>query len=329
MIKPIPFPTADVMFPPNLEHSYFEDCARHPFRHGSSGFELVNAWWLMESSLLAYAEADFAAAQFAKAGLHLSGSQPLSGPSTQCYVAHNDDFIIVAFRGTQVFKPGAGQDVFETLQHVVSDIYADVKFKLVDSGRAGLIHRGFRDALDEISADLFRLLDELRAENSNRTIWFTGHSLGAALATLASLGYGTAKGLYTFGSPLVGDKKFAAHFDVDTFRFVNGKDIVTRVPPFGPVHPPRFFPVMYRHIGQVKYINQNREIRDRLPRRISLFGRVRNWVSRLFGGRTFSAPEIARRFPGDALIDHTPLYYALHIWNYYFSSQEAVHNDRE
>ena len=128
MIKPIPAPTAEVMFPPNLDHIYFQDCASHPFRHGASNFELVNAWWLAESSLLAYAEVDLAIAQFANAGLQLIGPQPLSGPSTQCYVAHNDEFVIVAFRGTQVFKRGSGQDVFVSLQDVVSDVYADAKF---------------------------------------------------------------------------------------------------------------------------------------------------------------------------------------------------------
>ncbi len=321
MIKRIPAPTADVIFPPNLDFNFFQDCGNHPFRHGASDFDLVNAWWLAEASLLAYAESTFATDQFAKAGLHLVRSQPLSGPSTQCYVAHTDEFVIVAFRGTQVFKLGSGQDLLKSLQDVVSDVYADAKFKLVDSGQVGSIHRGFQDALDEVSSELFRTLDALKAENSDRTIWFTGHSLGAALATLAASRYGTARGLYTFGSPRVGDKTFAAHFNVDAFRFVNGNDIVTRVPPFGPVDPPRLMPGMYRHVGQVKYIDKNHNIRDKLPGKIRFADEVRNTFSRPFGGRANSAPTVADRVSGDQMIDHTPLYYALHIWNHYFTTR--------
>jgi len=72
-------------------------------------------------------------------------------------------------------------------------------------------------------------------------VWFTGHSLGAALATLAASRYQTA-GVYTFGSPLVGNQSFAAAFNAvfhdgagsRSFRYVNDHDVVTQVPP-GPL----------------------------------------------------------------------------------------------
>jgi hypothetical protein len=53
--KSIPPPTAETVFPPNLKHAYFEHGKDHPFRPRSRKFELVNAWWPAESSLLAYA----------------------------------------------------------------------------------------------------------------------------------------------------------------------------------------------------------------------------------------------------------------------------------
>jgi pimeloyl-ACP methyl ester carboxylesterase len=66
--------------------------------------------------------------------------------------------------------------------------------------------------------------------------WFTGHSLGGALATLAADRHGDSAAVYTFGSPLVGDDAFAAGFnnrhEGRSFRYVNGDDLVTRVPPF-------------------------------------------------------------------------------------------------
>ncbi len=74
-------------------------------------------------------------------------------------------------------------------------------------------------------------------------IWLSGHSLGAALATLAAyrlLLYGfDVRGLVTFGSPRVGDGAFAAFLEQEAtadgvfgnfLRHVNDNDIITTVP---------------------------------------------------------------------------------------------------
>lgn len=140
MKKTIPAPTPDVVLPPNSNHEYFKDFESHPFRFSATAFELVNAWWLAEASLLAYADSGFVTPRYASAGLELAGQQPISGFSTH---AHNDDFVIVAFRGTQVPKLGENQDLLECLKNSVSDIYADVKFQLVDAGGGFFVHRGF------------------------------------------------------------------------------------------------------------------------------------------------------------------------------------------
>ncbi|CAN0263726.1 unnamed protein product [Laminaria digitata] len=69
-------------------------------------------------------------------------------------------------------------------------------------------------------------------------VFVTGHSLGGALATLATLDhqrrYPEAKvTMYNFGSPRVGNRAFAKLYDRfvgDSFRVVNNKDIVARLP---------------------------------------------------------------------------------------------------
>jgi hypothetical protein len=99
-LKRLPEPDLKTLFPPNLDYNYFEDCQRHPFRYDSQQFELVNAWWLADAALLAYAELDFVRERFMKAGL--PKVELFEGAGTQCYVAHNDSFAIVSFRGTQV-----------------------------------------------------------------------------------------------------------------------------------------------------------------------------------------------------------------------------------
>jgi hypothetical protein len=59
----------------------------------------------------------------------------------------------------------------------------------------------------------------------------TGHSLGAALATLAAVDLLPDK-LITFGSPRVGDANLAGWFNqIAVHRFVNCCDVVGRVPP--------------------------------------------------------------------------------------------------
>src|SRR5207248_1383780 len=76
-----------------------------------------------------------------------------------------------------------------------------------------------------------------RARTQNE-IFFTGHSLGAALATLAISRFaGGNASLYTFGSPRCGNLTFAQrlgeHATLGEFRFVDHCDLVTRVPPAG------------------------------------------------------------------------------------------------
>jgi len=69
----------------------------------------------------------------------------------------------------------------------------------------------------------------------NKKLYITGHSLGGAMATICAsrmVARGiVVSGLYTFGSPRVGDAEFVAHLGTTHFRFVNNNDIVTKAPP--------------------------------------------------------------------------------------------------
>jgi len=315
--KPIPAPTPEVVLPPNISHDYFEDFESHPFRYSAIEFEWVNAWWLAEAALLSYADSAFVTDRFSKTGLELAGQQPFSGGSTQCYIAHNDAFVIVVFRGTQVPKPGADQNPLQALKDSLSDLYADAKLELADTGQGYYVHRGFLDALEEVWTDVSKYLDKLRAEKPDRKFWFTGHSLGAGLATLAANRCGYLNGLYTFGSPRVGCRKFARQFRVRTYRFVNNNDIVARVPHFGPFRPPRLLPGAYRHVGQLYYMDRNHDIAalaDKRNRTPQVTGQS---IPGVFTAFRDSGRNALMQAPGEFLIDHAPLYYALHIWNYY------------
>ena len=96
-------------------------------------------------------------------------------------------------------------------------------------------------------------------------------------------------GLYTFGSPRVGDAQFAAWMDASLpfaiTRFVHNNDFFTRVPlpaawiakriPFG-----WLLPVGYRHCGRLHYITSRGKILITPTLRRLLCDRVRGrWLA--------------------------------------------------
>ena len=89
----LPKITWDSVAPPYLNYPYFQGVETYPFRPRADGVDMVNAWWLIEASTLAYAEAGFVRDKLLRAGL--PEMKFFSGKSTQCYVANNDDFLLL------------------------------------------------------------------------------------------------------------------------------------------------------------------------------------------------------------------------------------------
>uniref|UniRef100_A0A7E4WA12 Lipase_3 domain-containing protein n=1 Tax=Panagrellus redivivus TaxID=6233 RepID=A0A7E4WA12_PANRE len=145
-------------------------------------------------------------------------------------VSHSDKAVVVAFRGTEGFT------------QLISEGGLTAFVKKVDFAIGGQVGEYFFNGYDILwqggLKDSF-----LKAKNANPTykIWVTGHSLGAAFATLAAsvivhVGYAPVNNvvLYTFGQPRVGDADFAAAHDklgLDCYRVTHKQDIVPHVPP--------------------------------------------------------------------------------------------------
>lgn len=308
MRKAIPPKTLENLLVPNRRYRYFENWRSHPFRGDADGFEIVNAWWLCEAAFLAYAGEEFIAAALESSGLKAAGFEfrLFTGGGTQCFVVHNDAAVVAVFRGTQ----------HDDFWASVVDIATDAKFLLVPDGAGAHLHRGFLQGVERVWAELGAHLRELTA--GGRTLWFTGHSLGAALATLAceraarELGL-SVRGLYTFGSPRVGDERFrrrlaALGLEGRTFRVVNNSDVVARVPP----------EVLYRHVGQLKFIDEGGALHhlDHEPH-VPLAERLTGRVREVFSAAPFIASSLAQlKLPVPRpLADHAPVYYAAHLWN--------------
>ncbi len=217
------------------------------FNNNATSFDLTNAVFLAKLAKIAYINFksnDFKN-QLNTLGFDSSHFRTYDKDDTQALIIFDDEKIILAFRGTEP----------DSLRDWVTD--AQVR---KTAGVYGRVHRGFSKALnyvwEDMEEEVEKLLDEKR-----RKIWITGHSLGAALATLAmarlnALGEDIPlAGLYTFGQPRTGGKNFAKKFNSElkdiSYRVVNNNDVVTRVPPrdFG-----------YSHIGQLEYIDSDGEI---------------------------------------------------------------------
>ena len=136
------------------------------------------------------------------------------------------------------------------------------------------VHEGFREALDSIWEEVNTALSALQSP-----VFYTGHSLGAALATLAAARR-PPQAVYTFGSPRVGNEAFAASLrDVPVYRVVDDEDVVTTLPPKA---------LLFKHAGEVHLLSD--------PHADSTLGPI---------------DRIRRRFlgPPKPLADHAPINY--------------------
>ena len=166
------------------------------------------------------------------------------GMGTHGFLALHDDpdpskqLSVIAFRGTDAADP--------------TDLADDAEFLQSKWPQGGLVHRGFAEALDHILAGLKPALDQLRGR-----VLFTGHSLGAAMATLLA-SIRRPDFLYTFGSPRVGDGQFVSTLNgLSNRRFVDCCDIVARIPPESLLGE-----IKYAHYGVPYYIGRNRGITE-------------------------------------------------------------------
>ncbi|OAA41642.1 lipase [Metarhizium rileyi] len=99
------------------------------------------------------------------------------------------------------------------------------------------LHAGFAAAWNEIRGTALNAIKSAHRQYPNYKIVSTGHSLGAAIATIGAAYLrrdGLAVDLYTFGSPRIGNNKFANWFisrPGGHWRVTHESDIIPRLPP--------------------------------------------------------------------------------------------------
>jgi hypothetical protein len=227
------------------------------------------AWILASMSHLAYdrfeddAKARTALAAKLRGGkFRLVATFNSEETDTQAFLATNDEFLVLAFRGTEVTKK--------------QDVKTDIKAIKV-STLVGRVHTGFNKAYESVAGSIAKSLERM----NDLPVYITGHSLGGALATVAAQNLekdprfkDQIAACYTFGSPRVGNNQYDRSFKSPIYRLVNTTDIVTVVP---------LNLMGYIHIGDVRFLEREpRVIRRSIPvlRRLLLFLAA---LFRLFG----------------------------------------------
>jgi len=163
----------------------------------------------------------------ARASYEFHWSVGYEGKGTQLFIAKtkltSGRFkVIVSFRGTEPDDP--------------SDLVADA---LIDDAINGNILAHIKQQLDDLASQ-------------TECILLTGHSLGAALATLTASCFNQTPLVekihtYTFGSPRVGDRDFSTTITANKHdRYVDCCDLVTRIPTES---------LGFYHGGTLHYIN--------------------------------------------------------------------------
>ncbi len=151
-------------------------------------------------------------------------------------VLASPDLIVIVFRGTEDLL-----DWRTNMRLAWTVLQGGVK-----------VHTGFFGAYKPIRTLLFEKVREL-IEEKPRPVYITGHSLGGALAVMATAELAnhdeaavrdSLAACYTFGCPKAGDRTFDQYVKVPLYRITNGVDLVPAVPPIL---------TGYKHAGDTRY----------------------------------------------------------------------------
>ncbi len=161
--------------------------------------------------------------------------------SAQAALIEHEQYLCFAFRGTD--------EISDWLDNINA---------FSTQALFGSFHRGFWHSLMDVWQTLYDQCEQLKKQKK-RPIFFTGHSLGGAMATIAAAHFihqdKPFTSVYTFGQPRALTRETAQLFNMECksrfFRFHNNNDLVTRVPA-------RL--MGYSHIGSYLYISEEKTI---------------------------------------------------------------------
>ncbi|HEY9762412.1 MAG TPA: lipase family protein [Trichocoleus sp.] len=216
---------------------------------------------------------------------------------TQAFIFRQGKDIILVFRGSQQLNDWRTNFKIRLKQFTLLADQKSVPPK-------GMVHRGFLDAWQSVEKDVVTFLRKW--ETPETRLWITGHSLGGALAAMATISLDCqgfkVSGLYTFGQPRIADWTMVNHMNGKMrdriYRYANNNDVVPLIPPpLLPWAPTR----VYGHMGHFRYF----DFRGSLRRHSFPFQRI---PDRLLGFlKAFGRPGL------DSVDDHKMEFYLANL----------------
>lgn len=161
------------------------------------------------------------------------------------FLSANDKNLIIVYRGTQSeYEWGLDKSIWP---------------QVMNENSKWMAANGFYQAFIQNQHIIEKMVKQY---SSVRNVWVTGHSIGAAVATITGLdliqltkSQGQTLSLYTFGCPRVLNGIAAKHMDASSnlinYRVVNIADPIPDVPPAATIQP------YYRHAGKPIYYHYN------------------------------------------------------------------------
>uniref|UniRef100_A0A7E4VNW0 Lipase_3 domain-containing protein n=1 Tax=Panagrellus redivivus TaxID=6233 RepID=A0A7E4VNW0_PANRE len=155
------------------------------------------------------------------------------GNECWAYIAKSEEWIIMAIRGTVEIK------------QLLAEVAESAIAPKVEFPAGGNVQHYFYTSFDDLwdGANFRGIIQNLKKDNPNYKILFTGHSFGGAVASLASAMFvhenlnlkNLTKSVFsiTFGQPRVGNHAYAIAHDKlvpNSWRIVHRKDIVPHIP---------------------------------------------------------------------------------------------------
>ena len=278
---------------PGDASNFFLDRYLRPFQPEATAYSPVNAWWMAEICRVLYRRGPDEIGRLANpvTRVHILKKAKLKevrfidkGTAHCSLILSKIDpdspFAVLAFRGTTGFETWLSN--LNTFQ--------------VPWMGDGLVHSGFKKEFYKLWSEVEDLLSELRCP-----VFYTGHSLGGALAVMAA-SLMPPRAVYTFGAPKAGDAVFANSLRrIRIYRLINNRDIV-------PTVPPSQIPFDFCHCGELlSFFHTNGHSQGELSQAQEL----PNFPAAL---RQVTS-QLRRRLldPPDFLIDHAPVNYTAHL----------------
>ena len=219
--------TWQALLRPGASTDFFANGMPGRFDPAAAGFNPTNAWWLSELSRLIYRRggaepttldpsSSARQAFLQKVGLrenHFFHTRHAQAALVETAADNPRAFAVLVFRGTS---------------GPLSNWLFNLDATPATWPGGGRVHRGFKTIFGNIWQDMVGELQRVR-----KPLFYTGHSLGGALAILAAASL-PPRAVYTFGAPRVGDADFVAALrPARIFHVVNPNDLVTTLPPVG------------------------------------------------------------------------------------------------